>query len=438
MGLGRRERWELRPLEPLMEEQIDASAAAIDAGRAPPVVRDFLSESRPIDRFPALRQRLFRCSGGASASWRPVCITRPAMGRACCDGWSISSRSRRESPRRQRRARGDFGAPVLRKRKRKGHRGSAAPWGPSARLFSAGDVNSAERGFLSFWVRTEGLRTSAARIGARSVSELLAAVVLTAAASWNRWQGRSPRVGLWTPVDIRRRRGEGFGNGSSRVRLYLEPQLLDAGWAERCRSLRAAIQRAVAQRSVGGARRRRAPRKAVARLGARDVATPVDRQREPGLHPCRGRARATGLASGRSDRRAGSSARPSSPWDRVDVLARPDLHHLALRSREALTRRSLALLGETMAVRRRGDVRGSLNDLARAGFGVLFRAMGVVLRVWLRLRAVSFTRVQRGVRRPLRGRLGHPDSSVVGRGRTSAGGAGGEPRHLLDRRDFRE
>jgi len=67
--------------------------------------------------------------------------------------------------------------------------------------------------------------------------------VLSTLMEWNRKHGRSDRVGLWFPINIREHPSEGFGNGTSRIRIYADFTPHDA-LPERCRKVHAQIVRA--------------------------------------------------------------------------------------------------------------------------------------------------------------------------------------------------
>ena len=73
-------------------------------------------------------------------------------------------------------------------------------------------------------------------------SDVLATAALETLVVWNRMQGAvSRRVGLWFPVNIRQRGAPGFGNGTSRVRIY--PHYSgEASFAEKCCEVRRQIR----------------------------------------------------------------------------------------------------------------------------------------------------------------------------------------------------
>lgn len=61
------------------------------------------------------------------------------------------------------------------------------------------------------------------KTGESTRNDLLAAITLELLAVWNRRRGAPEEVALWMPVNVRAVRDRGFGNGSSRIRIYRRP-----------------------------------------------------------------------------------------------------------------------------------------------------------------------------------------------------------------------
>lgn len=72
-----------------------------------------------------------------------------------------------------------------------------------------------------------------------SYSDLLATCVLELFANWNQKHEpkATPKIGLWYPVNIRAKSPPGFGNGTSRIRLYAKYRP-DAPFADKARTVR--------------------------------------------------------------------------------------------------------------------------------------------------------------------------------------------------------
>jgi len=86
------------------------------------------------------------------------------------------------------------------------------------------------------------LREGCRRVADFSYNDLLATCALQLFTKWNRLHGNGQRsrVGLWLPVNIRPRSVAGFGNGTSRIRLYAHDDDR-ASMLEKCREVRRQI-----------------------------------------------------------------------------------------------------------------------------------------------------------------------------------------------------
>jgi hypothetical protein len=101
---------------------------------------------------------------------------------------------------------------------------AAAPWGASRRLWSSGRRPSSARRWTSVTVDAVAVRAAAERISDATMNDVLALHCLETMKEWNRVHGRSAtRMGLWLPMNIRVNPFDGFGNGSSRIRVYGDP-----------------------------------------------------------------------------------------------------------------------------------------------------------------------------------------------------------------------
>ena len=89
-------------------------------------------------------------------------------------------------------------------------------------LLGTNSTRSGTRRWITRCFASEDLQRACRRAGGFTYSDLLATCTLEIFSAWNHkhtTNGR-PRVGLWLPMNIRRRSNEGFGNGTSRIRLY--------------------------------------------------------------------------------------------------------------------------------------------------------------------------------------------------------------------------
>ena len=78
--------------------------------------------------------------------------------------------------------------------------------------------------------------------------DALATGAIETLAEWNRIRGGGPRhIGLWLPVNIRRGRESGFGNGASSIRVYPHYSPSDS-FARKCSEVQRQIRRGLRQR----------------------------------------------------------------------------------------------------------------------------------------------------------------------------------------------
>jgi hypothetical protein len=91
-------------------------------------------------------------------------------------------------------------------------------------LWTANSTRSGTRHWITRGFACEDLQRACRRAGGFTYSDLLATCTLEVFSRWNHQhtQNGRPRVGLWLPMNIRRRSTEGFGNGTSRIRLYAQ------------------------------------------------------------------------------------------------------------------------------------------------------------------------------------------------------------------------
>lgn len=89
-------------------------------------------------------------------------------------------------------------------------------------LWTKSSTRSGTRNWITRRFASAELRRACAHAGGFTYNDLLTTCVLEVFSQWNHRHSRNgrPRVGVWLPMNIRSRSGEGFGNGTSRIRLY--------------------------------------------------------------------------------------------------------------------------------------------------------------------------------------------------------------------------
>ena len=110
--------------------------------------------------------------------------------------------------------------------------------GPSDRLWTSGAQRSGARRWLTIKIPATDLRERCRRTGGFTYNDLLATCTLEILSRWNRMHGADrQKIGLWLPVNIRQQSSVGFGNGTSRIRLYAR-YAGAASLADKCREIR--------------------------------------------------------------------------------------------------------------------------------------------------------------------------------------------------------
>ena len=94
--------------------------------------------------------------------------------------------------------------------------------GPSNPLWTRRAKPSRARRWRTIEFAAGELREGCRRAGGFTYNDLLATCALQVFTRWNslHCNGRQQKVGLWLPVNIRQQSAVGFGNGTSRIRLY--------------------------------------------------------------------------------------------------------------------------------------------------------------------------------------------------------------------------
>jgi hypothetical protein len=114
---------------------------------------------------------------------------------------------------------------------------------PSDRLATSNAIRSGSRSWETIFIDATRLRKLIRNLGGFTYSDLLATCALEAYAQWNRLReaNNHPRISLWLPINVRQRASEGFGNGTSRIRIYATYSR-DISLVEKCREVRRQIE----------------------------------------------------------------------------------------------------------------------------------------------------------------------------------------------------
>ena len=117
-----------------------------------------------------------------------------------------------------------FDEVVLRESQTSVHRSAFAYSSASDPLWTTNYIPSGARQWLSINFPANDLRQRCRRARGFTYSDLLATCTLEVLAQWNQQHNpkATARIGLWYPLNIRGNSTAGFGNGTSRIRLYAQ------------------------------------------------------------------------------------------------------------------------------------------------------------------------------------------------------------------------
>ncbi|MGH9967763.1 MAG: hypothetical protein ACREBG_07985 [Pyrinomonadaceae bacterium] len=117
--------------------------------------------------------------------------------------------------------------------------------GPSEPLWTSRSQQAGARRWITIDVPAQDLRQRCRRKSGFTYNDLLITCALETFTRWNRTHGldRGRKIGLWLPVNIRQQSLEGFGNGTSRIRLHAS-YAETASLVDKCREVRRQISRA--------------------------------------------------------------------------------------------------------------------------------------------------------------------------------------------------
>jgi hypothetical protein len=115
----------------------------------------------------------------------------------------------------------DWRPPALRPHDAPVRKSRFARCGPSQRVWSSAQRPSHQRRWATVDLEAEPLRAAVACVPDVTYNDLLACSWLETLIRWNAAHGaRHDNLALWLPVNIRQHAFSGFGNGSSRIRVY--------------------------------------------------------------------------------------------------------------------------------------------------------------------------------------------------------------------------
>ena len=133
--------------------------------------------------------------------------------------------------------RGEFNGLALRRLATSVRRSQFAFDSASDRLWTRRSRRSGVRRWFTIGFPATSLQKACRRAGGFTYNDLLATCTLEVLYQWNSTLGSRTKIGLWMPMNVRRESNVGFGNGTSRIRIYARYDP-NANLIEKCREVR--------------------------------------------------------------------------------------------------------------------------------------------------------------------------------------------------------
>jgi hypothetical protein len=196
-------------------------------------IERFIDEPFDLRRQPPVRQMLI-LDGGARLATRFHHSAADGLSAALWLGHQLNVAYGLEAVQCER---GEFNGVALRRSAVSVRRSQFAFDGASDRLWTASPKRSGARRWLTFGFPATELQKICRRAGGFTYNDLLATCTLEVLRNWNANHGQQSKIGLWIPMNVRRESNVGFGNGTSRIRLYARYDP-DTKLIEKCREVR--------------------------------------------------------------------------------------------------------------------------------------------------------------------------------------------------------
>ena len=198
------------------------------------VIERFIDEPFDLRRQPPVRQMLI-LDGGARLATRFHHSAADGLSAALWLGHQLNVAYGLKPAQSER---GEFNGLALRRSALSVRRSPFAFEGASDRLWTANLRRSGARSWLTIGFPATELQKACRRAGGFTYNDLLATCTLEVLRRWNSTHNNyNNKIGLWMPMNVRRESNVGFGNGTSRIRVYARYNP-DAKLGEKCREVR--------------------------------------------------------------------------------------------------------------------------------------------------------------------------------------------------------
>ena len=193
-------------------------------------IERFIDERFDLRREPPVRQLLVLNGSSTRLATRFHHAAADGLSAALWLGHQLNVAYELEVPLLER---GVFSGPTLRRSSQSARRSQFAFDGASDPLRASCSKRSGSRRWSTICFSSCALQKACRRAGGFTYHDLLATCTLEVFKHWN----NRPNIGLWVPMNVRRESREGFGNGTSRIRVYAN-YASDTSLVEKCRAVR--------------------------------------------------------------------------------------------------------------------------------------------------------------------------------------------------------
>ena len=198
-------------------------------------IEDFIDKPFDLRREPPVKQLLMLNGSGARLATRFHHAAADGLSAALWLGHQLNVAYEIETPQLDR---GEFNGLTLRQAANSVRRSQFAFEGASDPLRSSHSKRSGSRRWSTICFPSCELQKACRRAGGFTYHDLLATCTLEVLTHWNH---KNCKIGVWVPMNVRRQSREGFGNGTSRIRVYAsyDPE---TSLVEKCRSVRRQVE----------------------------------------------------------------------------------------------------------------------------------------------------------------------------------------------------
>lgn len=196
-------------------------------------IEDFIDRPFDLRREPPVKQLLVLDGSGARLATRFHHAASDGLSALLWLGHQLDVVYGFESPQRDP---GRFNVLTLRRSSRSVRRSQFAFEGASDALRTSHSKRSGSRRWST--ISFPSLQKFCRRCGGFTYHDLLATCTLEVLRQWNNnYRPGRAKIGLWVPMNVRRESCKGFGNGTSRIRIYANYHQ-QTSLVEKCRAVR--------------------------------------------------------------------------------------------------------------------------------------------------------------------------------------------------------